>query len=130
MAQGGFAVSLKLVDLASSPLAKINQNIAGFEKSVTRIGRNTGFLQTRDALILSPGNGQPDVFVGSINAAGLDLQTGDEISFAVDIQKDGRTRATNVELVRRAVPDTSSGDRRDGRRQGVERLWTHEGCDR
>jgi cold shock CspA family protein len=72
-------------------------------------------------------DGQPDIFVGSINAAGLDLRTGDEVSFAVEIQKDGRARATNVELVRRAMPDTPSGDRQDGRRREAERLWTHPG---
>jgi len=46
----GFAVSVKLVDLASGPLAKLNQSIASVEKTATRFGRNTGLLQARDAL--------------------------------------------------------------------------------
>jgi hypothetical protein len=46
----GFAVALKLVDLASGPLATVNKNLVAFEKGVTRLGRNTGVLQVRDAL--------------------------------------------------------------------------------
>jgi hypothetical protein len=46
----GFAVAVRLVDLATGPIANINKAIGGLEKSATRIGRNTGFFQARDAL--------------------------------------------------------------------------------
>ena len=50
MAGAGFAVAIKLVDFASGPLANINKGIFNLEKSATKLGRNTGLLQTRDAL--------------------------------------------------------------------------------
>lgn len=47
---GSFAVSVKLIDLASAPLVKINQSIANVEKTASRAARQGGLYEARDAL--------------------------------------------------------------------------------
>jgi hypothetical protein len=50
MAGSGFAVSVKLIDFASGPLAKINQAIGAVEKTAKRAARDGGLYEVRDAL--------------------------------------------------------------------------------
>src|SRR5580704_4131446 len=51
MAQSsGFAIAVKLVDQSSGPLAVINRNIQALEKTATRVAREGGLFEARDAL--------------------------------------------------------------------------------
>jgi cold shock protein len=91
----------------------------------------------------------PDgVFVGAKAALlppGEHLADGDEVTFDIDADRDGRRRASNVQITARAKPDKrrerraeplaaaterdqrrSAPERREARR---ERAWTHGGAD-
>jgi CspA family cold shock protein len=85
------------------------------------------------------------VFVGAKAALlppGEHLADGDEVTFDIDADRDGRQRASNVRVTTRASPDERRArqaepvaterdrrrparERREARR---ERVWTHEGA--
>jgi hypothetical protein len=50
---GSFAVSIKLIDLATGPLRQVNTAITGLEKTVKHAAREGGLLEVRDALTRS-----------------------------------------------------------------------------
>src|SRR5580704_12448825 len=47
---GSFAVSIKLIDLATSPINSVNKAIAGLEKTTKQAARQGGLFEIKDAL--------------------------------------------------------------------------------
>jgi len=64
--------------------------------------------------------GAPDAFVGD---CGRGLHDGDEVSFHIEIEKDGRQRAIDVRVRRSA----SAIEPRPGAAEERERVWRHDG---
>jgi hypothetical protein len=48
---GSFAVSIKLIDMATSPINSVNKAITGLEKTVKHAAREGGLLEVRDAMV-------------------------------------------------------------------------------
>jgi N6-adenosine-specific RNA methylase IME4 len=46
----GFAVSVKLIDLATGPQANINKAIGGLDRTAKKVAREGGLFEARDAL--------------------------------------------------------------------------------